>query len=309
MERRSHRTAHSATPAERSRTRRRAGGAIGAVLVALWMLVGAVLGVVVTATAAQAEALPPTIATPQVLSTDDATATVSADVTINDRSADVFFEYGRTDAYGLATPVGTFTDPATKPRYALLRNLQPGTTYHFRVVVANTAATTRSTDATFTTTGTAPPVVSAGPSPGQGIGGPDLPAATTPETIAAALAPAYVFVPKSVVPTVTGATAKTRRASVPLTCAADGVRCEGTLTLIASRRVTIADSRRTVTVATASFSIPSGTTAPVPMPITRAARTLISQAKRRHQLLSLATTLQGQPTATRPIALATTQPR
>src|SRR5581483_406272 len=66
------------------------------------------------------------------------------------------FEYGTTAAYGLSTPplaagAGTAAFPVTTP----LSNLQPGVTYHFRIVGTNPAGTSKGADATFTT----PPAV------------------------------------------------------------------------------------------------------------------------------------------------------
>jgi hypothetical protein len=62
------------------------------------------------------------------------------------------FEYGATAAYGSNT--GTATLPAgTAPTRAALGvvGLQPGTTYHFRVVVGNSSGTVVGPDATFAT--------------------------------------------------------------------------------------------------------------------------------------------------------------
>jgi hypothetical protein len=63
------------------------------------------------------------------------------------------FEYGTTAAYNASTPEGVlstgFEDQSVPP--AAIGALQPGTTYHFRVVVTNAAHETFGPDETFTT--------------------------------------------------------------------------------------------------------------------------------------------------------------
>jgi hypothetical protein len=64
----------------------------------------------------------------------------------------VFFQFGTTPAYGSSTavrPIGSAT--AALAVSAGLNGLSPGTTYHFRVVVSNTAGTVTGADGTFTT--------------------------------------------------------------------------------------------------------------------------------------------------------------
>lgn len=66
-----------------------------------------------------------------------------------------YFEYGTTAAYGSRAPAD-FDAPAGAGTKALhvkqaLSALQPGTTYHYRLVAANSAGSAATTDATFTT--------------------------------------------------------------------------------------------------------------------------------------------------------------
>jgi len=64
------------------------------------------------------------------------------------------FDYGLTASYGLRTAVqqaGSGT--ADVPASATLANLQPGATYHYRVVATSVAGTTLGADQTFTTLG------------------------------------------------------------------------------------------------------------------------------------------------------------
>lgn len=84
------------------------------------------------------------------------------------------FEYGRSPAYGFSTPLG---DPLGEDESdhlvaATVGGLEPGATYHFRVVATNFAGTTHGADATFTT--------AAPPSPGPTGGEVSTPPAPTP---------------------------------------------------------------------------------------------------------------------------------
>ncbi len=69
----------------------------------------------------------------------------------------VRFEYGLTSSYGSSTPgrgIGSGTDPATVIQAAT--GLQPGTTYHFRLVASNSLGTSYGEDRTFDTAFPAP---------------------------------------------------------------------------------------------------------------------------------------------------------
>lgn len=72
----------------------------------------------------------------------------------------VFFQYGRTPAYGARTAdqaVGNGTGRI--PVSARVEALAPGTLYHYRIVARGGGATVRGADRTFRTTATAPTVV------------------------------------------------------------------------------------------------------------------------------------------------------
>jgi autotransporter-associated beta strand protein len=69
----------------------------------------------------------------------------------------VRFEYGLTSSYGSSTPgrgIGSGTDPATVIQAAT--GLQPGTTYHFRLVASNSLGTSYGEDRNFDTAFPAP---------------------------------------------------------------------------------------------------------------------------------------------------------
>ncbi|MDB6153192.1 MAG: 3-carboxymuconate cyclase [Chthoniobacteraceae bacterium] len=80
-------------------------------------------------------------------------ATVAATVAPSGEDSTVLFEYGVTNSYGntVSSSPSVLTGNAAVIASAVLSSLQPGTTYHFRAVVSNRAATTQGADATFTT--------------------------------------------------------------------------------------------------------------------------------------------------------------
>ncbi len=80
--------------------------------------------------------------------------TVGVNAVVNPEGHETTYhvEYGTTAAYGSSTPTaslsGTFED---EPASVALSELQPRTTYHFRVVASNSAGTAFGEDKTFTT--------------------------------------------------------------------------------------------------------------------------------------------------------------
>jgi hypothetical protein len=102
--------------------------------------------------------------------TEGATAVTSNSAVLNGTISpgglptDWGFQWGTTTAYGQNTaPAGPLTDFGTDPEAAGLQGLQPGTTYHFRMVAVQGAAGTSGNptvsggdDMTFTTAGTSP---------------------------------------------------------------------------------------------------------------------------------------------------------
>ena len=92
------------------------------------------------------------------------TATLSSSVDPNRWATVYTFEYGPTNAYGSATVLDAVLDgkgTSPVPVSADLSELQPGTTYHFRIVAINLVGTTHGVDQTFQTPG-APLIDSAG---------------------------------------------------------------------------------------------------------------------------------------------------
>lgn len=96
------------------------------------------------------------IATPAAI-TGQATAIASSSATLNGTftnpdiaSGGVFYQYGPTIGYGSQTPAQPIgADTSQAPFSATVASLAPGTTYHFRAVVANAVATVLGGDETF----------------------------------------------------------------------------------------------------------------------------------------------------------------
>ena len=62
------------------------------------------------------------------------------------------FEYGTTTTYGTSTVAQSAgSDAAPHPESAPISGLQPGSTYHYRIVATNSSGTAAGPDATFTT--------------------------------------------------------------------------------------------------------------------------------------------------------------
>ncbi len=105
---------------------------------------------------------PPTVATGAASSVGPTSATLGGSLNPNGRSTSWYFEYGTSTKYGSRTSsrnVGSGT--ATQAVVAGIANLQPGVTYHFRLVATSSLGTARGADATFITSGG--PKVSTGP--------------------------------------------------------------------------------------------------------------------------------------------------
>jgi hypothetical protein len=149
----------------------------------------AVTTALVVATAALA-AGSPVVTTGAASSLANTTATIGGTVNPNGTDTQYAFQYGPTILYGLqtsTTDAGAGSTDATVT--AGLTGLQPGTTYHYRIVAISTAGTTAGSDQTFTTTGTAPvnspftPVVTTGPAAGVNPSGAGLSGTVNPESL------------------------------------------------------------------------------------------------------------------------------
>ena len=97
-------------------------------------------------------------------------ATVNATINPNGIPASYHVDYGASTAYGVSTPTQELTAGLVAQPVALaLSGLQPGTTYHYRVVASNSGGTTYGTDQLLTT---ATPPPSSGGASSSSFGGP-----------------------------------------------------------------------------------------------------------------------------------------
>jgi hypothetical protein len=94
---------------------------------------------------------------PPSATTGAATAVGKTSATLNGTrgaggSGTAYFQYGTTAAYGASTPIqGVGTSDSPSPLAAAIGGLEPGTTYHFRLVAENSGGVHLGGDQTFTT--------------------------------------------------------------------------------------------------------------------------------------------------------------
>jgi hypothetical protein len=91
----------------------------------------------------------------------DTSATLAAKVNPFGRQTTYHFEYGLSDTYGQTAPAGS-EDVAgagygLRPAAEAIRGLEPGRTYHYRIVAHNATGTNAGADSTFTTLAEAEP--------------------------------------------------------------------------------------------------------------------------------------------------------
>jgi hypothetical protein len=80
------------------------------------------------------------------------TATMTGAVDPKNHTTGWYFEYGATAGYGTRTPwQRADANTGNRPVSAVLSGLTPGTTYHYRIVAASSAGTSRGADVAFTT--------------------------------------------------------------------------------------------------------------------------------------------------------------
>jgi trimeric autotransporter adhesin len=107
---------------------------------------------------------------PPVATTNPATLIASFSATLNalldphGLTTSVHFQYGPTTGYGFTTAPQSQSGNTYRNVSANISSLTASTTYHFRVVVSNSAGTSMGSDKTLSTlTATGPPVVSTSP--------------------------------------------------------------------------------------------------------------------------------------------------
>jgi hypothetical protein len=200
-------------------------------------------------------------------------ATLTGSVSANGVPTIYWFEYGPTTAYGSATPATDAGSGGAVAATATLGGLTPATTYHYRLVAANSGVTTNGADRTFTTASPPSPTPSSPPS---------SPASTTPSSTtqtSTTQAPAATSAFAGVKLVSSRLSFGGRFVTLRLSCPPGTVgRCLGRTKLTAKRR---AGSRaaRSVTLGRAPFSIAAASQAKVRVRVSRAGRRLLGRAR------------------------------
>jgi len=108
------------------------------------------------------QALAPALSTPSARTTR-ITANLTAIVNPENSATTYRFEYGPTEEYGSSTPpTEAGANFGEEEVIQQISELEPETTYHFRVLATNEAGTSSSADQTFTTAARTPPLVTTG---------------------------------------------------------------------------------------------------------------------------------------------------
>ncbi|MBM3676899.1 MAG: hypothetical protein FJW96_03305 [Actinobacteria bacterium] len=112
---------------------------------------------------------PPTVNTGGVSSVTATSAVLLATVNPNGRSTSWWFEYGTSTAYGQRTSTRSLGSSTRNESVSIqISGLQPGTTFHYRVVAQSGAGTSRGGNGSFATAG--PPSVATGTLPVASLG-------------------------------------------------------------------------------------------------------------------------------------------
>lgn len=94
----------------------------------------------------------PTVSTAGSSNVTDSSAILYGDVNADGLTTDYYFQYGTTSGYGTQTsPLPAGNGTISLKFSAAISGLQPDTTYHYRIVAADSAGTTVGKDHTFTT--------------------------------------------------------------------------------------------------------------------------------------------------------------
>jgi lysophospholipase L1-like esterase len=117
--------------------------------------------------------VPPTLTSVPAAAHDANSATIGGVVNANGDATSWYVEYGPTSSYGTQTPAASAGNASVEHAVSTsLSGLDPGTTYHYRLVATNQQGTTLGEDQTVTTfpspptlTGTQPPSPANDPSP------------------------------------------------------------------------------------------------------------------------------------------------
>jgi autotransporter-associated beta strand protein len=111
-------------------------------------------------TLAVTRSLPASVTTTPATGVTASTAILNGDATPNGPGT-VFFQFGKTTAYGTATPGQEISGTSSLAIQATLSGLTPEATYHYRIGITTGAGTIFGSDSSFTTP-KAPPLVATG---------------------------------------------------------------------------------------------------------------------------------------------------
>jgi hypothetical protein len=200
-------------------------------------------------------------------SVTDHSATLSGTLDGHGGPTGYHFEYGPTTGYGSTTPT-TGSGTGTVAAVATLSGLKPATTYHYRLVAANSGGVAKGADRTFTTA--PPPQPTPTPPPATPTSTTQTPTATP--TAAQAFAGVKLMS--------TRLTYRRKFITLKLSCPVGTIgRCSGRTKLTARRPASSRTATR-VLLGRATFSIAAGTQAKVKVRVSRAGRRLLGAARR-----------------------------
>jgi len=93
----------------------------------------------------------PSVTTEAATSVTKTGATLNGSVNANGESTSYYFEYGLTTSYEKTTGSGSVSGTSSEKVSKAITGLDPGTTYHFRIVATNGHGTKKGSDKTFET--------------------------------------------------------------------------------------------------------------------------------------------------------------
>jgi hypothetical protein len=209
----------------------------------------------------------------------DHSATLSGSVNPGGASTAYWFEYGPTTAYGNTTlSVDAGSGKGAVAATATLGGLSPATTYHYRLVAANSGVVTKGADKMFTTASlqqpAPPPATQSSPPPASS----STTQTSTTQTSTTQIPATPAFAGVRLVST--RLTFGGKFIALKVSCPAGTVgRCSGRTKLTAKRRDS-AGGASTVTLGRAAFSIAPGGQARVKVRVSRTGRRLLARVRR-----------------------------
>jgi hypothetical protein len=198
----------------------------------------------------------------------DRSATLSGSVSANSVPTSYWFEYGPTTAYGGTTPATDAGSGGAVAATATLGGLSPATTYHYRLVAANSGVTTKGADQTFSTTTTTAT---------SSTGTSSTATSSTPTSTSATAPPTPPFAGVRLMST--RLSFDGRFIALKLSCPAGTVGHCSARTKLTARRRAGSGAASSVTLGRASVSIAAGKQAKVRVRVSRGGRRLLGRVR------------------------------